>query len=131
MKALNLDALESKVLQQVVVNGRTYDVVEMSVGDFIQTMKDAESLEALHKAAKKSGDENSVANVVASLEILVRSISRAIPDLPEAEVRALPMAKLYALNDFIRGTVPEDLREQVGMEESSDPAKAEEKTQKN
>lgn len=130
MKALNLDALQTEVLQQVTVNQKTYDVVAMSVGDFIETMRDAASLEALHKAAKKSGDENSVTNVVESLEILVRSINRAIPSLPEAEVRALPMAKLYALNDFIRGIVPEELRDQVGLDENSDPAKAEENKEK-
>lgn len=119
MKTFNLDNIDNEVLLQVTVNKQTHNVVAMSTGDFIATMKDAAALEKIHKEAKANGGAESVETIVASMEILVRSVSRAVPTLTDAEIKALPMKKLYALNDFIRGTVPEDLREQVGLEDAT------------
>lgn len=111
-KVFNVDAL-TKVESEIVLNGKTHAVVDMSVEGFLATMKDAEALE-------KAGND-----ISAQINALVKTILRAIPTLDEQELRQQPLQALYGIASFVRGEIPEGLKEMV----SEKAAEGEEKNE--
>jgi hypothetical protein len=95
-KILNLDNLGAKEERQLVLGGKEYRIKEMSVEDFIESSKTAEKLE----------NEKSV---VVQMEAAIKLIKRAVPDIKEAELRALSMEQLAAVSRFVRGEDPEKI----------------------
>lgn len=103
-KVFNVDSLYEKEPLEIILNGKNHVVHEMNVASFLETMKDAEKL-------KDSKDDTT-----AQIEVLIAGILRAIPTVTDAEIRALTFDKLNAVSQFIRGEVPDELREAVGLE---------------
>ena len=93
MKILNLDDY-AKITRTVTVNGVTYEIAEMSVADFIETTKDAESLE---KSTRFSDQ----------IELTVKVAARTIPSMPEEVIRSLRVDQLVVLSKFLRNELVE------------------------
>ena len=96
-KVFNVDAL-SKESREIVLKGITHEVREMSVDDFLAAMKTADELE------QATGPE-------AQIEALVKTVNRAIPTLSITDIRNMPFDHLNAIQQFIRGDIPEGLTE--------------------
>lgn len=92
-KILNLDAYAS-VKRQLTFKGKTYDVNEPSVQDFVDALKAQEELDK-----QGTAPESNARNV----ESAIASILRAIPGFPENELRKLPLEALSPLLQFVRG----------------------------
>lgn len=92
-KVLNLDALAPKEVRELHLAGKVYVVREMSVGDFIEGSRLAESLEG----------ETSVA---AQMEASVKLIKHSIPDIDEDTLKRLNFDQLSAVAKFVRGEDP-------------------------
>lgn len=105
-KILNLDNLAKKEVRELLLDGKTYKVREMSVEDFIETSRIAEKLES----------ESSFA---VQMEESIKLIQRAIPDIEPGVLKALSMEQLAALSQFVRGEDPAE----IGTE-AADPGKA-------
>lgn len=111
-KVFNVDELV-KDPKEVIIKGNTYQVREMSVADFVATMRAAEQLEKLENDVKEGKDISKVEILAAQMEVFVAEVLRAVPDAPEVDVRGLPMNHLTALSQFIRGEIPAELKAQV------------------
>jgi hypothetical protein len=96
MKFLNLDEL-AVTNRTVTIGGKDYPVQEMSVGNFIETSKETESLKA-------KGD----VSVSENMESTITMIKRFIPTLDDSVARAMNMKQLGTLMRFIRGELDED-----------------------
>lgn len=94
MEILNLDNF-AEVKRQVTIKGTSYDVLEISVQNFVNNLKAAELLDEAVAAGKEP--------VVESIELSIRSIRASIPSMPEDVVRALGLSVMYKLLAFIRG----------------------------
>lgn len=78
----------------------------MSVDDFLETMNTAELLD------KDSSPK-------AQVDAIIAMICRAIPTLKEAEVRGLPFDQLNAISAFIRGEIPDEIKDAVSEAQAS------------
>ena len=105
-KVFNVDAL-AKESREIVLKGITHEVREMSVDDFLAAMKTADDLE------KATGPEEQI-------EALVKTVHRAIPTLSVEVIREMPFDHLNAISQFIRGEIPDGLKE-VATGEEADP----------
>jgi hypothetical protein len=115
IKILNLDTLPTKSpKRQITLKGVTYDVLEMSVESFIETNQAAERLDG-------------VTDLQIQLNETIASIQRAVPDVPEAELRKIPLEKLGTLASFIRGMFDPDAADITGIEPPAGEAGAEKK----
>lgn len=95
-KLLNLNQLSPKETRQVQIGEKSYPIKEMSVEDFIETTRVAESLEAETSYGKQ-------------LEATIGLIKRAIPAIDQATLLNLSLEQLKALTGFIRGEDPATL----------------------
>lgn len=95
-KLLNLNQLSPKETRQVQIGESNYTIKEMSVEDFIETTRVAESLENEMSYAKQ-------------LQATVQLIKRAIPKIEESVLLNLSLDQLKALTGFIRGEDPATL----------------------
>jgi hypothetical protein len=98
-KILNVDGL-AKERKEIVLKGVTHEIKEMSVDDFLVAMNTADVLD------KDSSPK-------AQIDAIVTMVSRAIPTLQEAEIRGLPFEQLNAISAFIRGEVPDEIKNAV------------------
>lgn len=105
-KVFNVDAL-AKESREIVLKGVTHQVREMSVDDFLAAMKTADELEN-----KDAGPETQI-------NALVSTVHRAIPTLTVEECRVMPFEHLNAISQFIRGEIPDGLKE-VPVEEGKE-----------
>ena len=89
-KMLDLDSLvsEQRVLR---LNGRDHEMVEMSVEEFINLMRETDKLDAKTSFADQ-------------LEMMVDLVSRRFPSIPKEELRALGLTKLNAILEFARAS---------------------------
>lgn len=108
VKVLNLDQFEGDVKRSVTIKGTSYDVVEMSTQNFIDTMRDAERLSK--KVDISPMDE---------LESVITLIRRSIPTCPEEVLRAEPMVKLGIIVKFLRGEMDDRIAQAVQQEEDA------------
>jgi hypothetical protein len=110
-KVFNVDAL-AKEERSIVLKGVTHEVVEMSVDSYLKTM--AIALE-LDKDENKSSQE-------AQISAVLKTIVLGIPTVDEATLRALPFDQMNAIAQFVRGEVPDALKEVVATVEIVTPA---------
>lgn len=89
-RILNLDQVGPKDIRQLKIGGKTYDVKEMSVATFIESSKLAESMEGETSFSKQ-------------MEMSVRLIKLAIPEMDDEVLTRLSMEQLAAVSRFIRG----------------------------
>lgn len=97
-KVLNIDALAPQVQRTVTIGGETHNVLEMTVGNFIQTVSEAERLK---------DNENSVDQVNASID----QILRYVPTLSRDKLAALTFEQLATISAFIRGDADDKAEE--------------------
>lgn len=90
MKVLNLDKLAKKEGRELVIFGKTYPVDGMTVANFIETTRVAETL---------AGETSLVKQVEATIDMIARSV----PAIDKAELAKLELAQLQAIVRFIRG----------------------------
>lgn len=93
MKTLNLDAL-AKTNRTLTLGGVDYEVVEMTVENFIETTK----------AAQKLGDS---AGVVEQMEAAIDMILRSIPSMDKGVLGKLSLEQLTTIVKFVRGELDE------------------------
>lgn len=98
-KILNVDGL-TKEKKEIVLKGVSHEIKEMSVDDFLATMDTASKLDK--DASPK-----------AQIDAVVAMIVRAIPSLDEKDIRALPFEQLNAIASFIRGEIPDEIKDAV------------------
>ena len=111
-KLLNLNHLSPKEMRQVQIGEKSYTIKEMSVEDFIETTRVAESLEAETSYAKQ-------------LQATIGLIKRAIPTIEESLLLGLSLEQLKALTGFIRGEDPAKLLAEAAGEQVVEEAKDE------
>lgn len=110
MNVFNVDDL-TKESRAVIVNKRQHEIVEMTVDGYLTAIKTAQVLKG------KPTEEEQV-------NALVETVHAAIPTLPKEEIRAIPIVKLTAISNFIRGEVPDELKEAVNAEPVEEGAEA-------
>jgi len=93
-KVLNLDNLAEGKERELVLFGKTYKVLGMTVANFIATTK----------AAEKLTDESTFAEQV---EATVETIQRAVPGIEREVLLTLSLEQLRAVIEFVRGEEPE------------------------
>ena len=96
MKTLNLDALAT-VTRTLTIGGKTYDVHEMTVENFIETTKDAERLE-------KQED----LSIPEQMEATIKMIQRSVPDCPIEVLRKMTLEQLSLVSRFLRGEMDDE-----------------------
>lgn len=89
MKTLNLDAL-AKSNRTLTLNGKTHDVLEMTVENFIETTKAADEL----------GED---ASISVQMEATIKMISRSVPTVESTELRKLTLEQLTTIVKYVRG----------------------------
>ena len=90
MKVLNLDKVGKKEQRKLVLNGKTHDVMEMTVENFIETTRAAESIE----------NETSLATQV---EATVEMVLRSVPSATRADLNGMSLEDLQTIVAFVRG----------------------------
>lgn len=93
MKVLNLDVF-AKANRTITLAGKTYQVVEMTVENFIETTK----------AAEKLGSD---ASFVQQVEATILMIERSVPELDSAILKQLSLEQLTTIIKFVRGDLDE------------------------
>lgn len=105
-KIFNVDEL-AKEERSIVLKGKTHAVNEMSVDSYLKTMKIANDLDS---PEKKNSQE-------AQISAVVQTIALAIPTITAEELRALPFDQMNAIAQFVRGEVPDALKDAVASVE--------------
>jgi hypothetical protein len=90
-KILNLDKLVKEAGRQLVLEGATHNIREMSVTDFIEVTRMAEAMQ-------RDG-----ATVADQVEATVKLIVRLIPTITEETLVKLPLETLSEIASFVRG----------------------------
>ena len=111
MKVLNLDKLAKKEGRELVIFGKTYPVDGMTVANFIETTRVAETL---------AGETSLVKQVEATIDMIARSV----PAINKAELAKLELTQLQAIVSFIRGDEVEGVEQrEAAADEGSDGEK--------
>lgn len=111
-KLLNLDEFSESESLNIVLNGATHKLQEMTVSDFIWAQKELKRQEGLN-------DE------VAVFESLVTMLSRQFPTVPEGEFNKLPMSKLRKLMDFVNAISQQGAEKAIAEQNAENPPTAE------
>lgn len=111
-KVLNLDEVLTTDPRELVLNGQTYTINEMSVEDYVEVTKTAEKL-------------GEGASVELQMNETARMIARQVPGLTQQQLMKLPVEKLYAIAEFVRGVDPEQILKKASGE-APEQKKAEE-----
>lgn len=101
-KVFNVDEL-AKEVRAIKLFGVEHPVVEMTVDSYLKTMAIAKELD---KAENKSNQE-------AQIDAVIQTIVLAVPTLDSATLRSLPFDQMNAIAQFVRGEVPDALKEAV------------------
>ena len=109
-KVFNVDAL-AKEEREIVLNGVTHKVLEMSVDSYLKTMALAENLD---KEENKSNQE-------VQIDAVLKSITLGIPTLDTETLKKLPFDQMNAIAQFVRGEVPDQLKEAIETVEVTTP----------
>ncbi|NTX17955.1 hypothetical protein [Burkholderia cepacia] len=96
VKILDLDNLPtSQPQRQITLGGNSYAVRDMTVEMFIDAQQAAKRLEG-------------ETDILKQLDETIVAIMRAVPEVPEAELRKLTFEKLSVVGAFIRGMFDPD-----------------------
>lgn len=98
MKTLNLDTF-AKAERTITIAGKTYEVMEMTVENFIETTR----------AAERLGDS---ASFVDQVEETISMILRSVPTIDRDVLKKLSLEQMTTIVKFIRG----DMDEQIATE---------------
>lgn len=92
MKVLNLDKLSAKGTRKLRLDGVDYDVLPMTVGNFVETTLAAERM-------VEAGDTSAATE----LQETVAMIQRSVPDAPREVLERLELSQIRLVVDFIKG----------------------------
>lgn len=92
MKVLNLDKLSTKGTRKLRLGGVDYEVLPMTVGNFIETTLAAERM-------VEAGDV-SVANEITEAVAMIR---RSVPAAPHEALDGLELEQLRLIVSFVKG----------------------------
>ncbi len=113
MEILNIDSLATPATRKVSIAGKQYDVMEMSVQQFIDYSKKAKELEDNPDSAEFEKIEN-----------MADMISGMIPDCPKDVLRELRFNQITALFAFCRGVLVDEIMKTYGQnKEEGEPKK--------
>lgn len=107
MKILNIDAF-AQPKRELIIFGETYAVRDDSVQSYIDSLKMADELEA-----------NKDRTPVQQLELSIKAVMHAIPDLPVEAARKLNMTQLTMIMSFVRGEMDEKVAAPAGESASA------------
>ena len=115
-KVLNLDEVLQTDARELILQGKTYVISEMTVQDYIESTK---------AAMKLTGSTDTELQ----MQETARLIARQVPGIDQAFLLALPLDKLYAIAEFVRGVDPEEIirRAEAALTkdaEAAEPAEA-------
>lgn len=96
MKTLNLDQLK-KVNRTVTLGGKTYEVLDMTVAQFIESTDAAERLKDEKDPTKQ-------------LKEALEMVHRAMPSCPKEILGQLNLDQLNTLLEFINGGMDEEAK---------------------
>jgi phage FluMu protein gp41 len=113
MKVLNLDEL-AVVTKTVTLKGKTHDVKEMSVDDFVFANAESKRLAKLKEADATVGDLTEE-----QMTTMVGLLDRVIPTIGNAELRKLSFQQLDALTGFVNGVLEEEAQKAPGAADQS------------
>jgi ABC-type multidrug transport system ATPase subunit len=99
MEVLNLDDF-TKQARTITMNGKSHEVIDMTVEDYIETSKAIEEM----KKVEAVSDADQVLHAVGM-------ISRRVPTLNKDDLKKLSMAKLSMIMKFIQGELDEEAKE--------------------
>lgn len=104
MKLLDIDKL-AKGRRTILLGGKEYPVLDMTVENFIETTEESRKLEA-----------NKDATLVDQVRVTLGVIRRSIPDAPVEDLNRLTLDQLILVAKFIRGELDEqtEVVEEVG-----------------
>jgi hypothetical protein len=111
MKALNLDQL-AKVERTLTIEGVEHSVMEMTVGNFIETSAESKRLLNIKDPAEQ-------------LKATVALIQRSVPSLNPDTLHRMSFDKLHMVVQFIQGSMDDE--KEVGDAEPGTEAEGEEK----
>lgn len=109
MKVLNLDGF-AQVKRQLSLNGKSHNVLETSVQQFIDNLAAAEALEA--KGEKTP--ETLSRQVQASVDAILQSV----PSMAREELVALSIDALSTILKFIRGEIDPEVTPAAATEQA-------------
>ena len=92
MKVLTLDKLSTKGTRKLLLNGKHYDVLPMSVGNFVETTLAAERM-------VERGDTS----ITAELQEAIAMIRRSVPDAPLEDLQGMELHQLKLIVEFVKG----------------------------
>ena len=109
-KVLNLDEVLVTDARELVLGGTTYVVKEMSVEDYIDATSTGERIKV------------DPTNIDLQMRETARLIARQVDGLKEATLMKLPLEKLYAIPEYVRGVDPEKIIQKANAEASAEDA---------
>lgn len=101
MKVLNLDKLVPNEGRELVIGGKSYPVLGMTVSNFIQTTRIAEKMNA----------DTSIAD---QIEATVDMILRSVPAIEREVLAQLSLEQLQTIVAFVRGDAMNDAEQPAG-----------------
>lgn len=104
MKILNIDAF-AQPKRKLSIDGKLYDVRDIDVQSFIDSLKLAEELET-------QGEQTPAQAIVQS----VAAIKQSIPDLAETRIKAMSLEQMTMVLQFIRGDLDDQATAPVPTE---------------
>lgn len=119
MEILNIDSLATPATKKVAIAGKEYEVVEMSVQQFIDYSKKSKVL-----------DDNPDAAEYEKVENMAEMITDMIPECPKEVLLGLQFNQINAIFAFCRGVLAEEIMNIYGQaksEESTETKKGEQK----
>lgn len=105
-KVFNVDEL-AKEERSIVLKGVSHNVIEMTVDSYLKTMAIAKELD---KELNKDNQEVQINSVI-------QTIVLSIPTISAEALRALPFDQMNAIAQFVRGEVPDALKDAVSTVE--------------
>ncbi len=88
MKVLNIDNLAKKPARTVKIGEQEYEVIDMTVENFIETSKAAARVED--------------GTITEQIEATIGMIQRSIPTMPKEVITGLSLDALQAIVEFVR-----------------------------
>jgi hypothetical protein len=106
-KVLNLDALELPGAKSIILEGKKFEMVPFTLGEYIDNLKNM---------AETGANEQTIEGAYGAM---INTVCRAFPGVTEEMLRKLHMPKLQALFAFVRDANEQDTA--VGNDQPSSP----------
>jgi glucokinase len=106
-KFLDLDAVVSPVSFQLKLGGKKHEMVEPTLEQFLETMRELEALPMTLSPTEE-------------VEHSIKMIKRAFPTVEDAMLRTLKVTQLRQLNDFMRKATGQAVEQEVAAGEGSE-----------